>query len=273
MKPEEKKKPSGLSIDTAKIKGVLLNFVVPLIATGVALAIIIVWIVPSFKSLPKQREELQQKEALRKILSDKLFNLNRMVDFKTIVDDDSNLVNQVLVNEAEVPRLLDEVNQIATDAGMDVTRLSYSYGSGTANIGGKNAPAATYSTVSVALGADSSYEQLVLFMKSVEKAARFVSVPNFRYSKSTNTEGSTKLSGSFSLDSPFLFVQSTAVTDEPVDLDISSQTFVSFINMIKELKFYEFLNPNITVVKTETIASPSTPAGTTTPASTVPATQ
>jgi Tfp pilus assembly protein PilO len=259
MKPEEKKKPA-LSFNMAEIKGVILNFVVPLIASGISLALLIIIVFPYFKNLPVIKEDLNRKLQLQRVLTDKITNLNRLVDFKTVVDEDSNLVNQVLVNESEVPRLLDEVNQIATNAGMDITRLSYSFGgSGTSDIG--EAKQVSYNSVSVALGADSSYEQLVVFMKSIENAARFLSVPNFRYSSNKNDKGETKLGGSFSIDSPYLLVQSSAVTDEPVDLDISSQTFVDFINKIKGLKYYEFLNPNIEVVKTETLTSGSQPSG------------
>lgn len=249
MKPEEKKK-QGLNIDTSKLKGVLINFVVPLIAFGLSLLLIILIVYPYFKNLPSIKGDLRQKEQLERVLNDKIVILNRLVDFKSVVDEDSALVNKVLVNEMEVPRLLDQVNQIATNSGMNVTRLSYSYGgTGASDIGEEKQ--VSYGTVSVALGTDSSFEQLVVFMKAIENAARFVSVPNFRYSATTTAAGESKLGGSFSIDSPFLFVQSTAVTDEPVTLDISSQSFVDFINMVKGLKYYEFLNPNIEVVKSE----------------------
>lgn len=258
MKPEEKKK-LGLNINTAKIKGVLLNFVVPLIAFGSSLFLIILIVFPYFKNLPNLKETLKQKEQLKIVLNDKIVILNRLVDFKSVVEEDSNLVNKVLSNEAEVPRLLDQVNQIATNSGMGVTRLSYSYGDAGASNVGESTPV-SFSSVSVALGTESSFEQLVVFMKAIENAARFVSIPNFRYSATTAASGENKLAGSFSIDSPFLLVQSTAVTDEPVDLDISSQSFVNFINMVKDLRFYEFLNPDIAVVKTEVPKEETTPA-------------
>lgn len=259
MKPEEKKKLS-LNINTAKIKGVLLNFVVPLIAFGSSLFLIILIVFPYFKNLPNLKENLKQKEQLKIVLNDKIVILNRLVDFKSVVEEDSNLVNKVLSNEAEVPRLLDQVNQIATNSGMGVTRLSYSYGDAAgASNAGESTPV-SFSSVSVALGTESSFEQLVVFMKAIENAARFVSIPNFRYSATTTASGENKLAGSFSIDSPFLLVQSTAVTDEPVDLDISSQSFVNFINMVKDLRFYEFLNPDIAVVKTEVPKEETTPA-------------
>lgn len=265
MKPEEKKKTS-IKIDTSKIKEVLLNFVVPLIAFGLSLVLILIVVYPNFKNLSVVKEELNQKQQLKKVLEDKLVVLNRLVDFKSVVDEDSDLANKVLVNEVEVPKLLDQVNQIATNSGMNVTTLSYSYGgSGTSDIGAEKK--VSYSNVSVALGTDSSFDQLVIFLKAIENAARFVSIPNFRYSETTNSEGESKLGSSFSIDSPYLFVQSTAVTDEPVTLDISSQSFVDFINMIKGLKYYEFLNPNIEVVKTQapTDETPKTDATDTTP--------
>lgn len=248
MKPEDKKPKFGLSINMEKIKGTLLNFVVPLVALAISLTLIFLVIVPSTKKLPQAKEELTKKLNLKQTLNTKLLNLNRLVDFKVVLDEDSGLVNQVLVSEAEVPRLLDQVNQIATNSGMVVTRLSYSYGSSGTS---EKAEEKSFDTVTVSLGSDSNYYQLILFMQSIENVARYVSVPIFRYSMGISTSGETKLAASFSVDSPFLFVQSTAVTDEPINLDISSQSFIDFINMIKGLKYYEFLNPNIPVVKEE----------------------
>jgi len=264
MKPEDKK-TKGINIDTGRLKENLLNFVVPIVAIAIAIALAIFVIYPSFKKLPLVKADLSSKAGMKQTLSTKLQRLNRLVDFKSVVDEDSGLVNKVLVSEEEVPRLLDQVNQIATNAGMSVTRLSYSYGSsGTSD---KNKTKA-YSSVSISLGTDTNYEQIILLMQSVENAARFVSVPNFRYSTGTSNTGDKKLTASFSLDSPYLLVQSNAVTDEAIELDISSQKFIDFINMIKGLKYYEFLNPNIEVVKEE--SEEEAEAGETIPANSQP---
>ncbi len=271
MKPEDKK-TKGINIDTSRIKETLLNFVVPLIAFGITFALFFIVIYPSYRKLPGLKAELATKTALKQTLTVKLQRLNRLVDFKPVVEEDSALVNRVLVSEEEVPRLLDQVNQIATDAGLSVTRLSYSFGNASSS---DKTEKKTYSSVSVSLGADANYDQIVLIMQLIEKAARFVSVPNFRYSVGTSTAGDKMLNVSFSLDSPYLFVQSNAVTDEPLELDISSQKFIDFINMIKELKYYEFINPNIEAVKEEPekeTAATTTTTETTTSGS-VPATE
>lgn len=274
MTPEDKKS-KGLNINTEIIKETLLNFVVPLISFGITFALFIIVIYPSYKKLPELKLELSSKVTIKQTLNTKLQRLNRLVDFKPVVEEDSALVNRILVSEEEVPRLLDQVNQMATNAGMSVTNLSYSYGNtGSAGLS-DTTQKKTYSSVSVSLGADTNYDQVVLFMHSVESAARFVSIPNFRYSVGASSTGDVELNASFSLDSPYLFVQSSAVTDEPIDLDISSQTFIDFINMIKELKYYEFINPNIEVVKEE-IKEEATTEDTTTktqPSGSAPATQ
>lgn len=262
MKPEDKKTKS-IGIDTKRIKETLLNFVVPLISFGITFVLFIVVIYPSYKKLPELKLDLSRKVNMKQTLNTKLQRLNRLVDFKSVVEEDSALVDRVLVSEEEVPRLLDQVNQIATDAGMSITRLSYSYGNSSST---DKTQKKTYSSVSVSLGTDANYDQIVLLMKAVEKAARFVSVPNFRYSTGTSNTGDKKLTSSFSIDSPYLFVQSAAVTDEPIELDIASQKFIDFINMIKELKYYEFVNPSIEVVKeepeeeTETVTTETVPA-------------
>jgi hypothetical protein len=53
----------------------------------------------------------------------------------------------------------------------------------------------------------------------------------------------------FSILSPFLYVKSTAVTDDPVELDITDPRFTEFVNTLKPLKYYEFLNKEIQVIE------------------------
>ena len=54
---------------------------------------------------------------------------------------------------------------------------------------------------------------------------------------------------SFILTSPFLVVESSAVTDDPIDLDITDPAFIEFINEIKQMNYYDIkaedINPNI----------------------------
>ena len=241
MIPEETKDKGGnVEKVLVKVKDTVLNFIVPLISVLSAILILSLYVYPAYKDLPVKKAELDKKVTLRNTLSKKVEALTKLVDFKDVFDENLDIVTKVLVPEPEVPRLLDQASQIASRAGMDIDRLSYSYGS-------KGSDKSSFETVTVSMSVKSSFEQLVLFMELVEKAARYVSVPNFRYSVSANTgeKDYGSLSSSFSLDSPYLFVESSAVTDEPIGIDMSSNEFTEFMNMLKDLDYYDFVNRNI----------------------------
>jgi Tfp pilus assembly protein PilO len=240
--PEENKQ---INVDVNsflyKLRNAVVNFIVPIIAFGVALLLIVLYIYPSFKSLTEKREELNNKISLKNTLSEKVSDLKVLSDFGDVLNENLEIVNKVLVPEADVPRLLDQATQISQRAGMELDRLSYSYGSKA-----EEEKETDFDVVNVSMGVNSSFEQLVLFMELVEKAARYVSVSNFRYSVSEDREeGVSRISSSFSLDSPYLFVESSAVTDEPIGIDIKSSDFVNFMDMLKGLDYYDFVNRNI----------------------------
>ena len=232
----------NLNINTGLIRDAIVNFIVPIVSLGVSVLLFVIIIRPSFSSAPKLRSELELKKVLQGTLTKKLGALEKLVDYKSVVDENSKLVNRVLVSEELVPQLLNQVHEIAKDSGLEVTRLAYSYGEtagGTLSSGTEEKkPQLGYKVVYVSLGTYGSVDQLVSFLESCEKAARFISVENVRYATSEK-EGQPTLSMSFSLSSPYIFVQSNAVTDDPVTLDIASPDFVSFINKLKTLKYYE----------------------------------
>jgi Tfp pilus assembly protein PilO len=224
--PEENKQ---INVDVNsflyKLRNAVVNFIVPIIAFGVALLLIVLYIYPSFKSLPEKRGELNNKISLKNTLSEKVSDLKVLSDFGDVLNENLEIVNKVLVPEADVPRLLDQATQISQRAGMELDRLSYSYGSKA-----EEEKETDFDVVNVSMGVNSSFEQLVLFMELVEKAARYVSVSNFLYSVSEDREeGVSRISSSFSLDSPLSFCGIFAVTDEPIGIDIKSSDFVNFI--------------------------------------------
>lgn len=237
--PEENKAKKEASMLLYKIKDTILNFLIPLIAIVGTVLLLILYIMPSYKSLPVKKQELEGKITLKNTLTEKVSALNRLVDYKSVFDENSEIVNKVLVSEPEVPRLLDQASQMAEKAGTSLEKLSFSYSS-------KGNSSTGLDTVSVSMGVNSSFEQLIVFMELIENASRFVSVPSFRYSISDKTsEDRAAVSSTFSVDSPYLFVQSSAVTDDPIKIDVTSNEFLSFMSMLKELDYYDFINKNI----------------------------
>jgi len=234
---EAKKLPFG--IDIIRAKSFALNFIVPIVSFGVSLILILTIIVPSWSKLPELKVELSTKQNLQNTLNRKLSDLERLLDFRSIVDEDSTLIDNVLVSEEMVPELLSEVDHIAKQASLEVTRLSYSLSqAGSGSLG--------YPAVDISLGVLGTYDQLTNFLRLTENAARLVDVSTYRYS--IGTQDVNLLSINLVLRSPYLYVNSSAVTDDPIDLDITSSDFIDFIAKLKSLEYY---NPNeIPVIET-----------------------
>lgn len=236
---------SSLQLNTNAVIKSIINFIVPLVCFLVCVILGFFIVYPHYKNKPVVEALITEKQNLNQILERKLIILNKLSDFKNVLTESSQLVDKVLVSEANVPQLLDEIYQIATNVGLKVNRLNYSY-SDTRTTG--SAPANIFEEVNVSLGADGNYDQLIALLQDTEVAARILYTPTFRYT--VDTEG--KMSMNFNVISPFLYVKSTAVTDEPVELDITNPKFTEFINRLKPLKFYEFLNKDIKVIEEET---------------------
>jgi Tfp pilus assembly protein PilO len=239
---EEKKLQFDFALILGKLKNIVINFLIPLVALTVTLLLGVFYIRPSISELPEKRQELETKITTRDILTKKVSSLNKLRDYQSVLDENLEIVNKVLVPEPEAPRLLDQASQMADKAGLSLDKLSYSYSS-------KGKSGGSFDMINVSMGVKSSLEQFILFMEIVENASRYVSVPTFRYSISDRSSEEGNLSSTFTIDSPYLFVQSTAVTDDPINLDITSSEFISFIDMLKSLDYYDFLNPNIEAVE------------------------
>ena len=234
MAPTEKKNKKNVNMDMMMLKETVVNYIVPIVCLAASVLIGVFILMPSYKSIPNLSADLDQKTMLEINLSTKLNNMNRLLDFKGIVEENSDLVNKVLVSEELVPGLLTQIDKIARESGLVVNRLNYGLGSSSTT----GAAKATYNTVTINLGVEGNFGQLKSFMENVENAARVVLVDNFRYSLNIQ-EGTQEVSVNFVLVSPYLFVESSAVTDDPVDLDIADEEFQTLINKIKGMKYYD----------------------------------
>lgn len=223
------------------IKLFFLNFLIPIISLAVTGALFIFVVYPSLIKLPIIAKEVESKVKLKDQLDIKLKNLNKILDFKSVVDEDSSLVSQAVSSTTDAPQLLTQIDMIAKDSGLKVQRLSYSFGEGVPSVDEKGQEK-TSDVVIVNLGAQGTYVQVVNFAKNLENSSRLINIKDFRFSLDNETK---LLDVVFVLESPYQFVNSTAVTDDPVNLDISKEDFVNMINKIKSLKYYNILIENI----------------------------
>ncbi len=249
-KPDAKKRSLNIKVDISGFKETLINYIVPLVSLLLSAAIGFFILYPSYKDLPDLMSEIAVKSNLETNLRNKLNNLNRLVDFKSIVDENSNLVNKVLLSEELIPGLLTQVDRIARESGLLVSRLNYGLGATTES---EIAGAISYNYVTINLGAVGSFAQLITFIENVENAARLINIDQFRYSLST-TDFEEVLGINFVLQSPYLYIESDAVTDDAIDLNISNQDFLDLINRVKNLKYYDpnFVDTSVPVIEAPT---------------------
>ncbi len=221
-------------IDTSKLKDTAVNFIIPLISLGITLLVGLLVILPSVRNMPNLRAELDSTSRLESQLRDKLRILNSIVEFQDVVNEHSSVVSRTLVSDPSVPELLTQVDTIARESGLAVTRLSYSFGETT-----PEEATLPYSVVNVSLGALGSYEQINNFMRSLENSARVVNTNTFRFSSEATDAGDGIFNLTVILQSPYLNVVTNAVTDDPVNLDVTDPEFTRFIERISQLRFYD----------------------------------
>lgn len=215
------------------LKETLINFIVPLIAIGISIALFLVIILPGIQKNPEKELQITDAQSLNTKLTEKKEKLGKIESFENVITDYESLVSKVLLSEPKVPELLTQVDTIAKESGLAVTKLTYSFTDVT-----EKEKSAEVPLVNVSLGATGNYDQLVTFFENLEKAARLVYVDSFRFSEEKE-DNKTQLAIQVSLASPYLTVDSKAVTDEPITIDIADQAFISFVDELKKMRYYE----------------------------------
>ncbi|HLD51186.1 hypothetical protein A3K34_01295 [candidate division WWE3 bacterium RIFOXYC1_FULL_40_10] len=247
--------PPTKSVDASPLVSTLLNFVVPLICLVLILTMGVFVIYPSYKSWKPLKEEISTNESMKVQLETKVAKLKKLVDFKTAVLENSALVDKVLVSESSAPLFLDEITQIAQSSGFDISRFGSSKPRDVVvppTAGAAAVPAAPYEEITATLGASASYNQVVVFLEELERAARVLDVNDVRFSNSSTGTKSESGQVDLSISGPYISVTSTAVTDEPIEFDIASRDFIDLISMIKSLRYYTFTN-SISTLKPEVV--------------------
>lgn len=218
-----------------KIKNTITNFIVPIASLLLTVFVLFVVIIPSVNSLPEKRVELDSTLFLESQLETKLITLNRLQDFQNVVDENADLVAKVLVQDAMVPELLTQIDLIAVDSGLTVNKLSYSFSESEAN---PAAGAIAYNNVKTSLGVFGNYEQITTFLGTLENAARLVNVSTYRFATETAADSEGEFNVTFVLDSPYLKIESSAVTDDPIEVDVTDPEFIEVLDKLKALRFY-----------------------------------
>jgi len=195
---------TNFDAQTSALKDTLVNFIIPLISLGATAFLVLVIFYPSYRALPKLKHDKEAKEVLNNTLESKRNTLKKLLDYMSVVDENSALVKDVLVEVAMVPELLTQIDMIATESGLEVTKMNYSFTDlGVAPTANETevstATSSSYKVVNVTMGAKGNMEQFTNFLRNLENSARLVDVESFRYSNDTSEE-STGLVITFDLN-------------------------------------------------------------------------
>ena len=216
------------------IKTLVANFLIPLVALVVCVASLMLVYFPSKNKLAELDQELTKTSSLASQLAAKVKKLNDLLDFKTNVEENTELASRALASEPLVPQLLTQIDTVANDAGLAVNRLAYSFGDSANSVS-----SADYDLVAVSLGVVGSYEQLSVFLADMETAMRVVNVASLRFSTDTTNEDEEGYGASIVLASPYVTLISDASTDDPIGFDIKDRRFQDTMDRLKSYKYYE----------------------------------
>ena len=211
-----------------KIKSVILGFIVPLVCFVVSVILITLIIVPAIKTFPANTREVNNKQGQINILKNKVEVLEKLVDFKTVVDEDFVLMTTAIPSESQVPQLLTQIDQISNESGLAVVSMNYTMSTVLAG------------EINVTLTSSGNYDQIINFLSNLERSSRIIELDNLRYGENKDMEGNTTLLVTFVLKSPYLISSSKAITTDPLNLDITDSNFISVLNKIKGLKIYKY---------------------------------
>ncbi len=219
-------------LSSIKIKQTIANFIIPLVAVVLSLGLLGLYIYPSLSDIPLLTSELDDRTALAQQLVAKVEKLNNLLDFKQNVDESAVLVSKALSEEPLVPQLLTQIDQIAKESGLSITRMSYALN----DTGEVDPKVGNYQVVAVNLSVSGNYNQIVTFLTNLENSSRVINVSTVRF---TVDDESGNIDTNLVLISPYVVVSAQANTDEPITFDVTATDFQQTMVRLRNLRHYD----------------------------------
>ncbi len=240
----------------------LLDFMIPLACLVLSLVLGIFVLRPSISKLPELQQTNEEATALDLQLTEKLKNLNDLLNFKPIVSNYVDDFEVILPPEPMVPQLLTQVDTLVAINGLALKDLNYTSKVVAAPSGAQ--PAASAQTpvapapsrfVLVNLKVVGTYNQVIPFLKNMETSGRVLKVDSVKLSKfrvgpRDEEVVEDAMSMDFVLRAPYVRVQSNAVTDDPITIDINDPKFNEIRARVEGFEVYKY---NIRTLQRELI--------------------
>ncbi len=213
---------------------------------GLFLGALILFLAVGLTSFSKYQSNFAKSQEIKQQLVElkaRLTIINEASPEKDIIVENSKLMDFLLPNEASVPVVMTEVQQIANENGVTLTALQFAEGGSTA--GGVKAAA---NSVNMQTSATGSYAQIQAFLKGIENAGRLLIVESLRFSAVTNqpvsspgetilppTTSTTTITVALNLVSP-TFAGKPATLGQATSFN--TPEFTKLIDLVKTFKIY-----------------------------------
>lgn len=207
----------------------LIPYLVPVFSLGLSILLLTFIVIPRFRGISELRSEVASARGQLGVLkakSDKLAKLNSSME---ILKNNDKLFTQVMPDREEVPTLMNQVQRISDESGVDIRGLVF------ARRQAAGLPETMKARlVSLQASVTGSFSAIQTFLENMEKASRILEVSNLSFNRSAN-----EVNANMSISAYFFESLKEPSIEEPVKLDLNSQEFGEIVGKGKNLKYYE----------------------------------
>lgn len=219
----------------AKRAEVLLGIAPLALPLLLSLGLILGVVLPQGKLLLSLLEERSAAASRLERITAKATKLADLLSQQETLAADLTLVDAALPSSENVPQLMNQVQQIATESGVFLKGLNFGLGAR-----GSTAAPAGVSKVFLQVEVWGPYSNLKAFLGSLEGASRLVIAENIKFDLVNTRETGETLKTVLTLASFYLEHQKDVALETPVTLDLSSPKLLRVLEELKELKVYRF---------------------------------
>jgi len=222
----------------------LLNFTVPIILVMLSTAISVLYILPTYKSLPGLNEQINTKTQEVSVLQAKVDQLKSLQADKDLVVSDLVKMSWALEERDKVPELSEQVRLMSKDAGVSFSSLDYSNANRGSSVPASSAavdPSSglapnpeLYREEKVNVSVNSaSLSEAVKFLSISENSIRLFNVESLRISTRERVRDVSLV-----MSSPYLNPSFSSYSQSAAPIDLEDATYRGFMNNLDKFSNY-----------------------------------
>ncbi len=223
-----------VNLNKADLKRIFL----PIASLVLGCGLLIFVVIPKIRQIPDLKAERETSENTLTKLEKKSKTLSRLETQKEALAEDYALMKEALSVEPEIPTLVDQVQQIATDSAVAIGSLAYTDTQAKTKKT-SDAKSSRLIELGVRLTIEGSYDNLLAYLRSVEKASRILTVDTLRFSLLGGAEQNLGIvETNIGLISYVFPEEEKASVEAPFDLNRESPEYINTMKLIRSFRIY-----------------------------------